>query len=111
MLDKLLGEIQRYNKLTGKDCSDFVIYRVPSGESLGWVDKGAKMTWELDEIDLKHAEIKNPQKMPDTLHKGLVYKPFFYIKKPKCLHGNLLWPEGKDGKKSKNLAQIPSNLG
>ena len=88
MMEKLMGEIRKYNKLTGKNCTDFVIYRVPQGKQLGWVQDGAKMTWELDDIDLSANVIRHP-KFPDTLHKGLVYKPFFYIPKPPCIKGIL----------------------
>jgi hypothetical protein len=48
------------------------------------------MTWELDEIDQKTEELRNPTNIPDTMQSGLLFKPFFYVIKPECLHGTLL---------------------
>lgn len=64
------------------------------------------MTWEMEDLNMKTNKIMHPE-YPNTLHKGLVYKPFFYVKRPHCDHGIYDFPP-KNSKKKKKKAKKPS---
>ena len=85
-----------------------MIYEPYGGHKAGWVPNEAVMSWEIKELlKNKHNKLLNP-KFPETLRENTEYKPFFYIKRPKCIHGVIQWPpkKGKKGKKKspKSLA-------